>query len=449
MARNLRNLTRNSLKYLIKNADNVKTLIADSTYGLQITIPDNNSSAFSIRTNPNIFVIDTLADTIQLTGSVYISGSLYANEYNVDTITTTITNIDQLGSTKFGDTSDDTHQFTGSVRVSMPDNHATACVFKEGSTAYMEFDTTDGGEDIRMKRFTAFEGPNFDPKIMFEGSNGGTIEIPDNNANALRIREGTNTYLTFVTTNSSEVVQFNKPPQLADDVKFYFGTDGDATLAYDEANTNKLIISGAAGGFDINMADNAASAFEITETGTSYMTFTTTNDQEEIVVNKNLFMRAGDLKIENDFHNAAFEVTMDDGSAGSAEILYYEPNADTTLTKGGIYFLHTDGTWDEADADAAATAKQLLGIALGTSARTDGMLIRGFVKIPSTEVLNVPGSGASDGLPVYISTTAAHIDFTAPSASGDIVRIVGYCIDDDSSDILLYFCPDKTWVEIA
>jgi len=525
VARNLRNLTRNSLKYLIKNADNVKTLIADSTYGLQITIPDNNSSAFSIRTNPNIFVIDTLADTIQLTGSVYISGSLYANEYNVDTITTTITNIDQLGSTKFGDTSDDTHQFTGSVRVSMPDNHATACVFKEGSTAYMEFDTTDGGEDIRMKRFTAFEGPNFDPKIMFEGSNGGTIEIPDNNANALRIREGTNTYLTFVTTNSSEVVQFNKPPQLADDVKFYFGTDGDATLAYDEANTNKLIISGAAGGFDINMtdniasafaiteagttylkvvttngqegtqfhkttqirddvklyfgdagevtlvydeantnkliisgaaggfdinmADNAASAFEITETGTSYMTFTTTNDQEEIVVNKNLFMRAGDLKIENDFHNAAFEVTMDDGSAGSAEILYYEPNADTTLTKGGIYFLHTDGTWDEADADAAATAKQLLGIALGTSARTDGMLIRGFVKIPSTEVLNVPGSGASDGLPVYISTTAAHIDFTAPSASGDIVRIVGYCIDDDSSDILLYFCPDKTWVEIA
>jgi len=157
----------------------------------------------------------------------------------------------------------------------------------------------------------------------------------------------------------------------------------------------------------------------------------------------------GSVKIGSNYHTTTFESQLADGEMGSGEILYYEPGADTTLTKGGIYFLHTDGTWDEADADAAATGKALLGIALGTSARTDGILIRGFVKIPSTEVLNVPGSGASDGLPVYISTTAAHLDFTAPSASGDIVRVVGYCVDDDSSDILLYFRPDNTWVEIA
>jgi hypothetical protein len=158
---------------------------------------------------------------------------------------------------------------------------------------------------------------------------------------------------------------------------------------------------------------------------------------------------SGSSIVENDYHSTTFENQLSDGEAGSGEILYYEPGGTTTLTKGGIYFLHTDGTWDGADADAAATSKALLGIALGTSATTDGLLIRGFVKIPSTEVLNVPGSGASDGLPVYISTTAAHLDFTAPSASGDIVRVVGYCIDDDSSDILLFFKPDNTWVEIA
>ena len=285
--------------------------------------------------------------------------------------------------------------------------------------------------------------------IISGAAAGFDINMADNIASAFAITEAGTTYLQVATTNGQEGTQFHKTAQIRDDVKLYFGTDGDATLMYDEINTNKMIISGAAGGFDINMADNAASGFEITEAGTSYMKFTTTNDQEEIVVGKNLHMRAGDLKIENDFHNAAFEVTMDDGSAGSAEILYYEPNADTTLTKGGIYFLHIDGTWDEADANAAATGKALLGIALGTSARNDGMLVRGFVKIPSTEVLNVPGSGESDGLPVYISTTAAHLDFTAPSATGDIVRVVGYCIDDDSSDILLYFCPDNTWVEIA
>jgi hypothetical protein len=158
---------------------------------------------------------------------------------------------------------------------------------------------------------------------------------------------------------------------------------------------------------------------------------------------------SGSTFTKSDFHTTTFEDQLSDGEAATGDILYYEPGADTALTKGGIYFLHTDGTWDEADADAASTGKQLLAIALGTSARTDGMLIRGFIKVPSTEILNVPGSGASDGLPVYISTTAAHLDFTAPSASGDIVRVVGYCIDDDSSDILLFFRPDNTWVEIA
>ena len=154
-------------------------------------------------------------------------------------------------------------------------------------------------------------------------------------------------------------------------------------------------------------------------------------------------------KIKNNYHIKTFENQLSDGAMGTGEILYYEPGADTTLTKGGIYFLHTDGTWDEADADAASTGKQLLAIALGTSARTDGMLMRGFIKVPSTEILNVPGSGASDGLPVYISTTAAHLDFTAPSASSEIVRVIGYCIDDNGGDILLYFRPDNTWVEIA
>ena len=150
-----------------------------------------------------------------------------------------------------------------------------------------------------------------------------------------------------------------------------------------------------------------------------------------------------------DYNTTTFENQLTDGEAASGDILKYEPGGTTSLTKGRLYFLHTDGTWDEADADAASTGKQLLGIALGSSATTNGLLLRGFVKIPSTEVLNLPGSGASDGLPLYISTTSGHLDFTAPSASGDIVRVVGYCIDDDSSDILLYFKPDNTWVEIA
>ena len=165
----------------------------------------------------------------------------------------------------------------------------------------------------------------------------------------------------------------------------------------------------------------------------------------------------GELIFESNFSKistnwnfaSVFENQYSSGNS-YGDILKYSPGASDTLTAGKLYFLHTDGTWDETDADAVATgASQLLGIGKGASGIANGVLIRGFVRVPSTEILNTPGSGAVDGLPVYVSTTAGHLDFTAPSGSGDFVRIVGYAIDDYSSDVLLYFDPDKTWIEIA
>lgn len=154
------------------------------------------------------------------------------------------------------------------------------------------------------------------------------------------------------------------------------------------------------------------------------------------------------LSVVNDYHSYTFENQLSDGQGGG-EILKYSPGADDTLTVGQLYYLNTDGTWDQTDADAVATGgTQLLGIGMG-SARSVGVLLRGFIRIPSTEILNLPGSGACDGLPVYVSTTAGHLDFTAPSATNDFVRIVGYAIDDDSSDVLIYFNPDSTSVVVA
>ena len=155
--------------------------------------------------------------------------------------------------------------------------------------------------------------------------------------------------------------------------------------------------------------------------------------------------------VVNDYNTSTFESLLGaNGRYGSVEILRYSPGADDTLTAGQVYFLHTDGTWDAADADAVATGgSQLLCLGLGGSARTVGVIIKGYMRVAASEILNTPGSGAVDGLPLYVSTTAGHLDFTAPSASGDFVRIVGYAIDDDSGDILVYFNPDSTFVEIA
>jgi len=63
------------------------------------------------------FMFHTASNLLAITGSVEISGTLTANQYNINVVDKTITNISASGDTKFGDTADDIHQFTGSVYV--------------------------------------------------------------------------------------------------------------------------------------------------------------------------------------------------------------------------------------------------------------------------------------------------------------------------------------------
>ena len=224
------------------------------------------------------------------------------------------------------------------------------------------------------------------------------------------------------------------------------GTSGIKTLfsigGEDVANSTpcEIIVNDA--GIDCN--------FRVESDGNTHMLFVDGGDNTVAAGGIDATNHKDGFAVFNDFNVTTFENTLADGQFGSAEILRYSPGANDTLTDGQIYFLHTDGTWDSADADDVATgASQMLGVGLGGSAQTVGCLIKGFIRIPSTEILNLPGSGAVDGLPLYVSTTAGHFDFTAPSGNNDFVRIVGYAIDDDSSDVLVYFDPDKTWVKVT
>ena len=110
-----------------------------------------------------------------------------------------------------------------------------------------------------------------------------------------------------------------------------------------------------------------------------------------------------------------------------------------TLTVGKLYYLNSSGAWTEIDADSITTSDGLLGIALGTAA-SHGVLLRGF--FDATTYL----SNFIKGAPVYLSTTAASMDTTAPSATGDIIRCVGYCTDTEN---VIYFNPSSTTIELS
>ena len=111
----------------------------------------------------------------------------------------------------------------------------------------------------------------------------------------------------------------------------------------------------------------------------------------------------------------------------------------TSMTTWAIYHYKSDGTWELADATDNTKSDGLLGVALGAASDTNGVLLRGMVTLDHD-----PGAV---GDVVYLKTTAGDSSSTAPNANGNIVRVIGYCLNASNGQI--WFNPDSTFVEIT
>ena len=105
-----------------------------------------------------------------------------------------------------------------------------------------------------------------------------------------------------------------------------------------------------------------------------------------------------------------------------------------------------------ADADGASTASRLLAICLSASTGNDQVrpfALDGYVNINNGFINGKSGAPTDDiGKPVYVSPTAGQYEMTAPSGSGQIVRIVGHVVMAGASVYTIYFRPDNTWIEL-
>ena len=135
--------------------------------------------------------------------------------------------------------------------------------------------------------------------------------------------------------------------------------------------------------------------------------------------------------------NRVLAKTTNSDANFDGDVVYF--GGTTSMDAGKIYYLNSSGNWALADADAESTAKGMLGVALGAASDTNGVLIRGMVTLDHD-----PGT---IGDTVFLSTTAGQASSTAPSGNGDIIRVVGYCLDSTNGQI--YFNPDGTFVEVS
>ena len=135
--------------------------------------------------------------------------------------------------------------------------------------------------------------------------------LSDNSATALEIKEGTNAYMTFDTTNAAELMTMHKEVQMvdvvmmADDKQIYFGDDDDASIEFVSA-AGQLKLVGAASG--IHMA--SATAFGADGAGVNVVMYGAS-------ANESMQYSAADHRLK--FQDAAGSVWMQLGGDADSE----------------------------------------------------------------------------------------------------------------------------------
>ena len=108
-----------------------------------------------------------------------------------------------------------------------------------------------------------------------------------------------------------------------------------------------------------------------------------------------------------------------------------------TLQAGGVVYSGAS-SWAYANATSAGAASYgFMGVTKTTSTG-DGLVTRGIVYL-----FQDPGGSVGDI--VYLSTTNGRLTTTAPSADGNVVRVMGHKVGTN----LVYFNPSTNWVELT
>jgi hypothetical protein len=150
-------------------------------------------------------------------------------------------------------------------------------------------------------------------------------------------------------------------------------------------------------------------------------------------------------------HNPNVELPINFGDpSGYGDIVTFG-NPAGGFAAGLVCYLDNSNQWIPTDAASAVESTGLIALALGVTP-ADGMLIRGYVQY--TAFANVPfGLGAPlflvvEPSPAPITSLRGTMSNTAPAGTGEIVRIVGYCVGDASTYDRIYFNPDNAWIQI-
>lgn len=112
-------------------------------------------------------------------------------------------------------------------------------------------------------------------------------------------------------------------------------------------------------------------------------------------------------------------------------------NAGATVAQWDLVYMGSASKWLLADADAASSAGDVM-LAMCLEAGTDTNPLN--VALPGTFIRN-DGWNWTVGAELYADTTPGAITETAPSATDDVIRVIGYAVTAD----VIYFNPSNSY----
>ena len=210
-------------------------------------------------------------------------------------------------------------------------------------------------------------------------------------------------------------------------------SDGAGTIHANNVPTLNQNTTGTAAGLSSTLAVSSGGTGATTLANNSVLTGTGTSAvtaESNLTFDGSILTITGQRKTPN---------PASDGFQGDIVAFGRGPNGvDGDIEAGKIYYLDSSLEWEETDANAVASSKGMLGIATDDDAAR--FLVKGFAR-------DTAYAGFTTGDVLYLSASSTGaITNTAPTASGDVVRIVGYVTNSSTNEI--YFDPSKEWIEL-
>jgi len=317
------------------------------------------------------------------------------------------------------------------------DNSSSALIIGQGVNAYMTFDTTDSAEKIIVGKKI-----DLDASVFEMDTQATSFTIKDNEAAAWDLKEGSNSYIKAVTTNSGEKVEVGQALHLLN-----------ATLSVANQASDILVL------------DNSGTALEIKEGSNAYVTIDTTNSSERVLISQSLTVEAATvhtknsdtaLLIENEDNTAAFNFVVKSDASGenhqfqvknAAEIVY-ESGSNTYcklnvvdgVVAGNLLHVDSSGNMAKADNDAGGDrAHRVVAVAAeanSTGSAAEKLVMASMGRIALVKFTSAPASG-DVGKAVYLDATAGQATVTAPSVgSGDLLVEIGTLMSSTAIDSL-------------